>query len=655
MLSRLLGLTVILTLSLPLAAEPYPLDYWARRAAIKNVELSPDGKYLGLLKTPARGENPVIEVFTTDDLNAEPFRLNAEPMEITSFGWVDDSNLVLRARQQVRDQIDGFNQGIYEYRIALVDVEKKTLDAFDERDPSIVNVLPNKPGKILISFSEGGRESVGAKVQEAFRPRAYWEFDINRGTKKLLIRGKIALGNIDFDQEGNPVLARGFDIDNGEFVWYWREPGDDEWQEFYRLHEDSFENFRVFGPDPAIAGNFIVEANNGSDTSGLWSFNAATKSFAELLYQRKDVDICGVRNHSNSWQRADEIVGVVYCKDRPRVEYFDAEEGALQEQLAGVLPHSWYTRITSRSKDGNSITLRNTGPRDPGTHYLLHKGRLQLIGSERPYLEPEQLADVRYVNYPARDGETIPAYLTVPNGPPPYPLVVMPHGGPFVQETVLFDEWAQLLANNGYLVLQPQYRGSKGYGQRFYQIAFKDGGQGGFKMQDDKDDGVRWLVEQGMVEPDKAAMFGWSYGGYAALVAASRTPQAYQCVIAGAAVSDPEMQVNYYRYRLRGSGKIEQLSMWDDSVSPLLEVEKVNVPVLLIHGDVDQRVPVEHAEKYLDALADAGKSHSWVELKGADHFSNTLFYEHKLELYQALLGYLGNECGLRETVAAVTP
>lgn len=653
MVKQCLMVALLLLASDLVNADPYPLDYWARRAAIRNVELSPNGQYLGLLKTPARGENPIIEVYETDDLSQEPFRLNAEPMEITNFSWVDDNNLVLRARQQVRDQIDGFNQGIYESRIALVDVAKKTLEPFDERDPSIVNVLPNKPGKILISFSEGGAASIGAKIQDAFRPRAYWEFDINRGTKKLLIRGKISLGNIDFDQDGNPVLARGFDIDLGEFVWYWRKPGEDDWQEFFRLHEDSFETFSVFGPDPAIPGHFIVEANNGSDTTGLWSFNASEKTFTELLYQRRDVDICGVRRHSNNWVSADTIVGVVYCKDRPHVEFFDGQEAALEQQISGLLPNNWYSRITSRSRDGNSLTVRNMGPRDPGTHYLLHKGKLQLIGSERPYLESKDLADVRYVEYPARDGETIPGFLTIPNSEPPYPLVVMPHGGPFVQETVLFDEWSQMLANNGYMVLQPQYRGSRGYGKRFYEIAFIDGGQGGYKMQDDKDDGVKWLVGQGLVDADRVAMFGWSYGGYAALVAASRTPQVYQCVIAGAAVSDPEMQVNYYRYRLRGASKIEQLSMWDDSLSPIDEVEKVNVPVLLIHGDVDQRVPVEHAEKYLKALEDANKPHSWLALEGADHFSNTLFYHHKLILYEAMLSYLRDECGLATGTATV--
>jgi dipeptidyl aminopeptidase/acylaminoacyl peptidase len=164
-------------------------------------------------------------------------------------------------------------------------------------------------------------------------------------------------------------------------------------------------------------------------------------------------------------------------------------------------------------------------------------------------------------------------------------------------------------------------------------------------MQDDKDDGALYLVQQGLADKDRIAMFGWSYGGYAALVAASRTPQIYQCVVAGAAVSDPLMQVNYYRYEMRGAQANEQLNMWDDSISPLEEAEKVNVPLLLIHGSVDQRVPPEHAKKYRAALDRYGKDYQFVELEGADHFYNTLFYDHQLELYESLIGYLKNDCG----------
>ena len=240
----------------------------------------------------------------------------------------------------------------------------------------------------------------------------------------------------------------------------------------------------------------------------------------------------------------------------------------------------------------------------------------------------------------------IPAYLTVPRGNPPFPLVVLPHGGPFVHEVVVFDEWAQLLANQGYLVLQPQYRGSRGYGLDFYLSAFKQKGEGGYAMQDDKDDGVKHLIKRKLADPNRVAMFGRSYGGYAALVAASRTPQIYRCAVAGAPVSDTRMQVNYYRYRLRGSQKEEQLQMWDTSIAPINEVDKINIPVLVIHGDVDQRVPVDHAKKYVTRARSFDKPVRYVELEGADHFSSTLFYHHKLKLYQSLVAFLKQDCGM---------
>jgi dipeptidyl aminopeptidase/acylaminoacyl peptidase len=630
--------------------EPYPLEYWALREVIDNVQISPDGKHLGLMKIPSRDGNPIIEVYDASDLTKEPFRLNADPMEITNFYWVSNTDIVIDLRQKVRERIEGFNQGVYETRLATVDIEKEKIRSFDETNAIIEHLLPYDPDKIILSFMEGGdpeeqEEGPESKIREAFRPRSYWTFNLETGAKSLLIRGKIALGNIDFDAKGNPWLARGFDLATGEFIWYYREPGTSGWQEVYRQHEDRFDTFNILELDPGKPNHALVAANNGHDKVGLWSFDLEKKVLDELIYRRSDVDIWDIRRHSNEWEHYGVVVGVTYAKERFYTEFFDEVEGAAYAQLSEIIPYAWYLDITSRSRDGTVMTIYNEGPRDPGTFYLLKDGRLQAVGSRQPLLKSERLADVEYITYEARDGGEIAGYLTMPHGEPPFPLVVLPHGGPFVPEYVGYDEWGQLLANNGYLVLQPQYRGSQNYGMQFYLSAFVDGGQGGYKMQDDKDDGALYLVQQGLADKGRMAMFGWSYGGYAALAAASRTPQIYQCVIAGAAVSDPLMQVNYYRYQMRGAQRDEQLNMWDDSISPLEEAEKVNVPLLIIHGSVDQRVPPDHAKKYRAALDRYGKHYQFVELEGADHFYDTLFYQHQLELYESLIGYLKNDCG----------
>ena len=270
------------------APEPYPLDYWALREVINNAQVSPDGERLAIMKIPSKDGNPVIEVYDAGNLEKEPFRFNADPMEITNFYWASDEDIVFTLRQKVRDKIDGFNRGVYENRLAVVNVVKEKIRSFDEAGPAIESLLRYKEDKIIISFFEGDPDGPGAKLDAAFRPRAYWEFDLNRGTKKLLIRGKIALGNIDFDAEGNPILARGFDLKNGESVWYYREPGENSWHEIFRQSEDDFEAFAIFDKDEAKPGNLLVYANNGDDMVGLWSFNTSTKQFEELIYRRAD-------------------------------------------------------------------------------------------------------------------------------------------------------------------------------------------------------------------------------------------------------------------------------------------------------------------------------------------------------------------------------
>ena len=637
--------------------EPYPLDYWALRPVINAAQVSPDGKYLGIMKIPAKDANPVIEVYEAANLDKENpvFTLNADPMEITNFFWASDNDIIFYLRQKVRNKIEGFNRGVYETRLAVVDVESKEMEAFDETNPLIENLLESEPDKIIISFQEGGDDGPGSKLSEAFRPRAYWEFDLNKGTKELLVRGTISRGQVEFDGNGNSWLARGYDDVDNELVWYWRQPGSKKgWREFRRQDFDKLETFEVLELDDTQPDHILVRADNGDDKLGLWSYNVNTGNFDELIYRRSDVDVYGVRYHSNTWTYPDRVTGVTYFKDKLHVEYFDEIEGAVYGQLAEVIPNSYNISIPSRSRDGNTMTVLNTGPRDPGTYYLLKEGKIQAAGSRQPLLESDKLADMKYITYKSRDGLTIPGFLTVPNGEPPFPLIVLPHGGPFVQETVIYDEWAQMLANNGYLVLQPQYRGSQGYGEEFYKIAFTEGGQGGYKMQDDKDDGAQYLVEEGLADPNRMAMFGWSYGGYAALVAASRTPQIYQCVIAGAAVSDPIMQVNYYRFEIEGWPAIEQIRMWDDSISPLEEAEKVNVPMLLIHGDVDQRVPPDHAKKYRKLLDKYNKNYKYLELEGADHFSSTLFFNHQDDLYTSMIEFLENDCGQMSLQAKVS-
>ena len=631
-------------------AKPYPIDQWAMRSVVSNVSVSPNGKRLALLKIPTKDGNPVIEVYEAANLDKEPFRLDAKPMEIRSFSWLNDDHILFGARQAVRKIIEGFNQGIYETRFGLLDLEKKKVKTFGNSGTvGIASLLVNEPHKILLAIPPPGgsaKEGAFAERVRSFLPRDYYEYDLKAGTRKLVIQGKLSLGAYRFDPNGKPLLGRAFDWANQELRWYWRTE-DGKWEAFYRMPVGEFE-FRPFivrGIDEIKPNHVYVTARNGRNTIGLWSYDMKNKRFDEALYARSDVDVAGVLTHSNGWAHPNKVVGVVYATDKTHVEWFDAKEDAINSQLANALPYAYDVFVTDQSRDGRTLVVYNDGPRDPGTFYLWREGKLETVGSRQPLFEASALADVEYHTYKARDGLKIAAYVTYPKGEAPFPLVVMPHGGPFARDGTGYDKWSQLLANYGYLVVQPQFRGSVGYGEALYRAAYADGGQQGTKMQDDKDDAALYLVRKKLADPDRLAMFGWSYGGYAAAVAASRTPQLYQCVVPGAAVFDPMMQINYQRFSLPKAVRDRAVKMDELSVNPMEEVTKVNVPMLIIHGDVDQRVPVDHARKYTKLLDKHKVPYTYVELKGADHFYGTLFYNHQLEFFTAMINFLKNDCG----------
>ena len=367
--------------------ESYPLDYFAMRPVIGNARLSPDGEHLALMKIPSKAGNPIVEVYDAADLSKDPFRMNAEPMEITGFSWVSDTDIVFGARQQVRRRIEGFNQGTYEFKLGTVNVKTGKVKAFEQLGLSVEHVLPNSPTKVIVSMVEGGTEG---RVNRAFRPRAYFEMDLQRGSRKLLIRGKIALGNISFDGEGNPWLARGYDNAKRELIWYWRPPDSRAWVEFRRVHEDEFEfyPFSVVDLDPDKEGHALVIARNGEDTEGLWSYNLQDKAFGELIMRHPRVDIGEITYHSNPWTNPNTVVAVGYITDKVHRVWMDADEKALHEQLEGLIPNAHNVDVLSRSRDGATLLITNNGPRNPGTYYLI-EGRKDsaLSAAQQPLLD----------------------------------------------------------------------------------------------------------------------------------------------------------------------------------------------------------------------------------------------------------------------------
>ncbi|QZD86449.1 prolyl oligopeptidase family serine peptidase [Qipengyuania psychrotolerans] len=629
-----------------------PIEAWALRDVVSSVQVSPDGKHVLVVSRDSKLGDNFLDIYKVEDMSKPFKRLAADPMEIVSASWISDNQIIGTTWKVIRKSVKYQEQDVRGYKVYVYNLEK---NKFTEADGNydIVNRLPNDPDHVLISQARRNDGGTGVDPLEFIRPRAYYKFNVESGTRALVYKGSEKYPSAIFDDDGNPRFTSSIDQATKELRFYYRGANDGDWTQMdqtYDLDEheniytvySGFQGFQGFNAEDPTKGYFIT--TNGEDKAGLYEFDFNTGKLGAKLYSNENADIIGLQRHSMARSGNTSLVAAVFPGEKYERAWFDETELALHQTLEASIPNAHQVSITSRSDDGKTMIVSNSGPRDPGSYWLVKDGRMSKLGSRNPLLTPNELSDVEYIQYKSRDGRTIPAYVTKPKGEGPFPLVVMPHGGPHVNEVVGFDEWGQLLANAGYMVLQPQYRISTGWGKEHFDAGY---GEHGGKMQDDKDDGAMYLVQQGLVDPDRMAMFGWSYGGYAALVAAQRDENIYQCAIAGAAVANSE---RWYK-ETRSPYSPQAFDDWSKrrgtiGVDPVKTAEKTNIPLLMVHGDVDRRVMYYHYEDYKKAMEKAGKTNAqYLTLEGADHFSNTLMYDHQELFYTKMLDFLKNDCG----------
>jgi dipeptidyl aminopeptidase/acylaminoacyl peptidase len=311
--------------------------------------------------------------------------------------------------------------------------------------------------------------------------------------------------------------------------------------------------------------------------------------------------------------------------------FFEPDLARVQAKLSATLSDASSISLLSWSVDRTRFIVKSMGPRDPGTYYLYDakKDALNKISVRYPGLPSNELGEMLVIKYKARDGTRIPGYLTMPSGKgaKKLPMIVMPHGGPELRDYVTYDEWAQMLANAGYAVLQPNFRGSGGYGRAFTAAGNR---QWGRLMQDDITDGVKALIADGTADPNRICIVGASYGGYAALAGGAFTPDLYKCVVSIAGIGDlpefvtdrgREFTTDSWSYKIWveriGDPRADSTSM--KAASPSFNADKFKAPVLLIHGDKDEIVPIEQSRRMDKALRDAGKSVEFITIEDEGH------------------------------------
>lgn len=458
-----------------------------------------------------------------------------------------------------------------------------------------------------------------------------------------------------FDQSG---ALRALTMMNTSFMaeqtrvsnWY-RADERSPWQllEETSINDDYWVPVRALPEPDALA----VFSRRGRNTLAVVRYDTATRQHVEVMAGHPNEDILSFRGLDTP-----TFESVITAGLKPQVFWFDPRWATVQAAVDAAVPD----RINLLHGDVRGrVLVSSFGGSDPGRWFLLDttSWKLREVAEANPKIDPQRLRPVATVTYRARDGLAIPAYVTQPAGASghPAPMVVLIHGGPNLRDHWAFDAEVQVLARAGYVVFQPQFRGSSGFGRTFEEAGYR---QWGRAMQDDITDGVQWLVSQGIADPQRVCIYGASYGGYAALWGAVKTPQLYRCAVSFAGVSDLVAMLDHSIFddSTPVSREIQRARIGDpetmreqlDAVSPLKHAVRVGVPVFIAHGERDVRVLASQSKKMAAMLKELSKP---VESMWFDNEGHGFYWLANQDRYfKALLKFLDSHIG---SAAAGTP
>ena len=392
-----------------------------------------------------------------------------------------------------------------------------------------------------------------------------------------------------------------------------------------------------------------VSSNLERDKSAVFKWDPETGETLEMLYEHPEVDVSSLLRS----KKRKLITGTSYLTDRVHYEFFDEQREQLQRTLEEKLP-GYQVAVADMSKDETKVLVRTYSDRSLGAYYFFDResGDFTKLVDVSPWLDESEMASMKPVQYTSRDGLTIRGYLTVPAGAEAenLPVVVNPHGGPWARDAWGFNPEVQFLANRGYAVFQPNFRGSTGYGKEFWQASFKEWGG---KMQDDITDGVEWLIDEGIADPERIGIYGGSYGGYATLAGLTFTPELYTCGVDYVGVSNIftwlEAFPPYWKpflemvYEMVGNPETDKEML--EAVSPFFHVDKIQVPLLVAQGANDPRVKQEESDQIVEALKSRGIDVPYMVKENEGHgFGNE---ENRFDFYRAMETFLGKYLGGR--------
>lgn len=634
-------------------------------------QLSRDGTRM--LAIESQGDTRNILVWQTADLSKKPTVIGSSSMQIASASFLKNDMLAVRLVQPYDSRLGEGVTKTFISKLLFTDLEgkvwKEPLDSSSSARsdvvsrisalsaPTVLNTLPDDPDHVLLvsdGVDNGGDVyRYNIRTAEATRIVRAGENDLGLVTDRAgVVMGRTRSGS---DSKG-VFIALDMRLSNSA-----------PWEEHFKSYVSDRNQSTVVWVS-SKSKKALLLSNEGREHAALYEYDIATKKIGAPFFEHQFFDANSVVLATEGQGDIEDILGVTYAGlAGDEVHWLDSKTEALRRSVAASLGAKLVRQemraatgdqktdievhdgvsvqiLQTRKADEPMHLIRVTGLAVPTEYYLLKGARLSLLAKSYPGVDKRALGTSKFVYYKARDGLNIPAFLTTPNpelcGAGPYAAVVHPHGGPWSRDSFTYDGsgWVPMLVSQCRAVLQPQFRGSAGWGRTLWKAGDREWGQ---KMQDDKDDGAKWLAEQKIADPKRIAMFGFSYGGYAAFAAAVRPNGLYKCSIAGAGVSDID-RIGSGLFSNPFFRSAQEPTM--RGLSPLAKADKIEIPIMVYHGERDQIVPLSQSDLFVKSARKSSQPVEYHVLADYAH-GNAWRRSTMTKQLQIISNYLATGCG----------
>jgi dipeptidyl aminopeptidase/acylaminoacyl peptidase len=638
--SSIILLLSLVTFTTQAAGKQLPLNSYSKLPEISMMRISPDGSQLAY-----RSNNGKQDVFVVKDAKTGKIQgaINVSSIDPQLAYFIDNEKIILKASQY--KNITGY-KGMHHVSSAFI---------FNIADKEIRQLLTPGYGIYTGQTSLGDITGISEDKSIAYMPAYIGDEGIKHHEPQLeltqvsldkkrkprsLRKGTHDTINFFVDSKGNVIARERYNNKTDKHLVQSQVNG--EWVDIFSEETKfRYRNFPGITPDKK---SLVMTVTGENGHRNYYTISLTDGTISEAIFSKKDADVEYVFTDIQK-----VVYGVRYSGFKPSYEFFDKKLTKTIQLIQQAMPNNVFY-LEDKTEDWSKIIFRFEGEMAAGTYLLYENGGFSYLASQYSAIPAEQVYPIKEYSYQARDGLTIPTLLTYPTLDKTtgknLPAIIMPHGGPESYDRIEFNWLAQYFANRGFVVIQPQFRGSKGFG---IDHILKGRGEWGQKMQDDLTDAVTALSDEGVIDHNNVCIVGWSYGGYAALAGATYTPDLYKCAISINGVSDVEEMLDEEKDNYGSDSEI--LSYWkevinknklsDDflqKISPINYVENIKIPVLIIHGTRDKVVPVSQSEDFFDKMEDANKEVSYLELKGVGH--SILDNTSRLKMLQAIDSFL---------------